>query len=317
MGKRRLIFRYLAVERRQRLAAERQRGAIMQRPAAECQQRARGVVPGHQRSGRAQLVLAQGRGERALGGDRPDLLADPAIDRRRRDGILHVPVGAFMLEADRRPHQAGAGGESELVRPHRAKAQIGLAEAGLGALAALERADDGRRQRTSELRLPDEVDVAELRAQPEIAAAAAAGAQLAEAAVDPALLAVGGDQAHVTGQLQRVGGEKVNIGLRPAPALAHSKASAHATGAALHWSRRLPTSAMATSVKRMRLKYWPLTFAGRTAPRSGHGALVGERGFEPPAPASRRQCSTRLSYSPTGTRGCDLEVAAGAKAAAR
>ena len=29
------------------------------------------------------------------------------------------------------------------------------------------------------------------------------------------------------------------------------------------------------------------------------GLLVGERGFEPPAPASRRQCSTRLSYSPT------------------
>lgn len=28
--------------------------------------------------------------------------------------------------------------------------------------------------------------------------------------------------------------------------------------------------------------------------------MVGERGFEPPAPASRRQCSTRLSYSPTG-----------------
>ena len=26
--------------------------------------------------------------------------------------------------------------------------------------------------------------------------------------------------------------------------------------------------------------------------------LVGERGFEPPAPASRKQCSTRLSYSP-------------------
>ena len=29
--------------------------------------------------------------------------------------------------------------------------------------------------------------------------------------------------------------------------------------------------------------------------------MVGERGFEPPAPASRRQCSTRLSYSPTET----------------
>jgi hypothetical protein len=33
--------------------------------------------------------------------------------------------------------------------------------------------------------------------------------------------------------------------------------------------------------------------------------MVGERGFEPPAPASRRQCSTRLSYSPT-----DAEVGA-------
>src|ERR1700712_5176208 len=27
--------------------------------------------------------------------------------------------------------------------------------------------------------------------------------------------------------------------------------------------------------------------------------LVGVRGFEPPAPASRTQCSTRLSYTPT------------------
>ena len=26
--------------------------------------------------------------------------------------------------------------------------------------------------------------------------------------------------------------------------------------------------------------------------------LVGVRGFEPPAPASRTQCSTRLSYTP-------------------
>ena len=31
-------------------------------------------------------------------------------------------------------------------------------------------------------------------------------------------------------------------------------------------------------------------------------ALVGVRGFEPPAPASRTQCSTRLSYSPLGSR---------------
>ena len=41
--------------------------------------------------------------------------------------------------------------------------------------------------------------------------------------------------------------------------------------------------------------------------KSGNASLldkmVGERGFEPPAPASRRQCSTRLSYSPTGAAG--------------
>src|SRR5207248_8422823 len=38
------------------------------------------------------------------------------------------------------------------------------------------------------------------------------------------------------------------------------------------------------------------------ARRWGMRLMVVERGFEPPAPASRRQCSTRLSYSPTGTR---------------
>ena len=30
--------------------------------------------------------------------------------------------------------------------------------------------------------------------------------------------------------------------------------------------------------------------------------MVGVRGFEPPAPASRTQCSTRLSYTPTEGR---------------
>jgi hypothetical protein len=30
--------------------------------------------------------------------------------------------------------------------------------------------------------------------------------------------------------------------------------------------------------------------------------LIGVRGFEPPAPASRTQCSTRLSYTPAAGR---------------
>src|SRR4051812_18272071 len=47
------------------------------------------------------------------------------------------------------------------------------------------------------------------------------------------------------------------------------------------------------------------SISAKTVPRTvlSHEMLVGERGFEPPAPASRRQCSTRLSYSPTGPPG--------------
>ena len=30
--------------------------------------------------------------------------------------------------------------------------------------------------------------------------------------------------------------------------------------------------------------------------------MVGVRGFEPPAPASRRQCSTGLSYTPSAAK---------------
>ena len=100
-----------------------------------------------------------------------------------------------MLEADRRPHQARAGGESDLASAHRLEGQIGLAEPRFGPLAALERADDGCRQRPGELRLPDEIDVAELRPEAEIAVAARA--KLAEPAVDPAALAVHRDEAKV------------------------------------------------------------------------------------------------------------------------
>src|SRR5580704_3215360 len=37
---------------------------------------------------------------------------------------------------------------------------------------------------------------------------------------------------------------------------------------------------------------------GRQPPLRAQRRLVGERGFEPPAPTSRTWCSTRLSYSP-------------------
>src|SRR6056297_1122929 len=43
----------------------------------------------------------------------------------------------------------------------------------------------------------------------------------------------------------------------------------------------------------------PYEQSGRARQSQVSKILVGVRGFEPPAPASRRQCSTRLSYTPT------------------
>jgi hypothetical protein len=43
--------------------------------------------------------------------------------------------------------------------------------------------------------------------------------------------------------------------------------------------------------------------------------LVGVRGFEPPAPASRTQCSTRLSYTPAKAAHIALGPACGKAAA--
>jgi hypothetical protein len=57
----------------------------------------------------------------------------------------------------------------------------------------------------------------------------------------------------------------------------------------------------------------PLSFSAASMTDCSREIVVGERGFEPPAPASRRQCSTRLSYSPTGTRSNDASVIAGAR----
>ncbi len=180
-------------------------------------------------------------GERALGGDRADFLADPAVDRRWRDRILDVPVGAFVLEADRRPHQARARRESELVRAHRAEAQIGLAEARLGLLAALERADDGRRQRPGELRLPDEVDVAELRAGGGNRRRCRRSSEACRSRRRPSFVRRRLRQARtspVTSACPRKRGGRSDSAWAGA---AHSAASAHAYGAALYRNRRLPS----------------------------------------------------------------------------
>jgi hypothetical protein len=43
----------------------------------------------------------------------------------------------------------------------------------------------------------------------------------------------------------------------------------------------------------------PATVEKERAGQNMAEILVGVRGFEPPAPASRKQCSTRLSYTPS------------------
>src|SRR5438270_4824381 len=100
-----------------------------------------------------------------------------------------------MFEAEGRPRQTRAAQKSELAGAHRPEGQIGLAEASLRASAALERANHNRPQRPAELRFPDQVDVAELGLDAKIAVAA--GAQLAEAAIEPASLTIDADEPHV------------------------------------------------------------------------------------------------------------------------
>ncbi len=42
--------------------------------------------------------------------------------------------------------------------------------------------------------------------------------------------------------------------------------------------------------------------------RDWKATLVGVRGFEPPTPASRKQCSTKLSYTPNDVRAAILII---------
>src|SRR6478672_4450546 len=135
------------VERREGLVVESQSRAVVQGPAAERQQGPRGVVRGHERGGGADLVIAKAGADGGFGRQGPNFLADPAVDRRWRDRILHVPVGTFMLQADWRPHETGASGESELAATHRLEGEIGLAQSALGTLASLDRTDDRGPQR--------------------------------------------------------------------------------------------------------------------------------------------------------------------------
>src|SRR6478752_3767285 len=105
-----------------------------------------------------------------------------------------------MFQADGRPHESCSGRETDLAAAHRFEGQIGLAEPGLGTLAALQRADYDRPERPGELRLPHQTRVAELGLDPEIAVAARS--ELAEAAVDPAFFAVDRHQAQVAAKLE-------------------------------------------------------------------------------------------------------------------
>ena len=59
MRERRLITTDNLAQGRQRLAAKRERRAVVKRPATKCQQRRRRIVRRHDRRGRAKPVLAE------------------------------------------------------------------------------------------------------------------------------------------------------------------------------------------------------------------------------------------------------------------
>ena len=58
--------------------------------------------------------------------DHLDLLADPAVDRRRRDHVGDLPGRAVMLERDRRPEHAGADRQAGRPARHRPPGDEGL-----------------------------------------------------------------------------------------------------------------------------------------------------------------------------------------------
>src|SRR3954453_9896274 len=97
MGVRRLIGGHRAVERGQRLPIERERGGIVQGPAAERKQSSRRVIGGHQGGACTKLVIAVGDGERSLFRDRFIFLVDQYVVVKGHVRILHMPVGALVL----------------------------------------------------------------------------------------------------------------------------------------------------------------------------------------------------------------------------
>ena len=77
----------------------------------------------------------------------------------------------------------------------------------------------------------------------------------------------------------------------------HLPAPTHSSRLGEPWRVAMSLSGVQTVISIPALAPYRLNVSGL-----GERELVGERGFEPPAPASRRQCSTRLSYSPTDHR---------------
>ena len=81
-----------------------------------------------------------------------------------------------------------------------------------GAAAALQRPDDGGTQRPAQLRFPDKAYIAELR--PDTKIAIASRSQLAEAAVDPASLAIHQDETKVTAEFERSRRKEIETRIR-------------------------------------------------------------------------------------------------------
>ena len=184
---------YRTRQQRQRLAAADQRLAVMQRPAAQREQCAGGVIGGKHGSGQRHLSAWSVKRTIRLKCQRANFLPDPAVDRGRGDGVGDVPVGPRVLEADRRPQQPDPrkyAGRSVLNRFH---GEQRFADPGLTARPACVGGCYRRRDGPAEARLPDQIGIADARS------AGIAVAQFAKMAGRPGRFAIGAHHAHIGG----------------------------------------------------------------------------------------------------------------------
>ncbi len=184
------------LQRRQGELADGARLDVVHRPAAEGEQGAGGVVVAEHRAGGGQLVCAEGPADRGFRAHDLHLFPDPAVDRRRRDGVGHLPGGTAVFLGDLWIEQAGARRKAQRTLRRRLVDEIGLDQVGMVAVELLDLAINHGAQIPGQAGTPRQGCVGQGQSALH-AVIAAAEAELAEAAVQPRPLAAHGRRTQV------------------------------------------------------------------------------------------------------------------------